>query len=66
MFVETMNMSIGAGITFIPLKNSVARAYIDYTYSAPTISYTLNSNESTDVHTPMHNFNLGLSICTTF
>ncbi len=63
---HSMNMSIGAGITFIPLKNSVARAYVDYTYSAPNISYTLNSDESTDVHTPMHNFNFGLSICTTF
>ena len=78
---HSMNLNAGAGVTFAVLRNTVARAYFDYTYSAPNIRYTFNSNGTLDDNrafvpsasaysvvqrTPMHNFTVGFSICKTF
>ena len=78
---HSMNFNTGAGVTFAVLRNTVARAYFDYTYSAPNIRYTFNSNGTLDENrafipsagaysvvqkTPMHNFTFGFSICKTF
>ena len=77
---HSMNLNAGAGVTFAVLRNTVARAYFDYTYSAPNIRYTINSNGTLDENrafvpsasaysvmqrTPMHNFTVGFSICKT-